>query len=357
MPYFSNIKRNDLKLTFELNNNNISPPLTNALRRVMIAEIPVLAVDRESVIFNKNTSMLHNDFLLNRITFLPIQYQNISKNIQEIIITLNVNNETDEMKTIYTKDFNITYQNSNLPTTQFFTEDNFIFCKLKPGQEVSLEANIQLGTPKQYDSSFSPVCKSIIYFKRDQQELDKLTKNMKPEEKQIFLDIEGDRHYMKTPRGEPKVYIFDIESVGQMTPNQVFSTSISELKLKITYIINAISNQNHDKIEINKTTKIFEGTDFLLFDEEDTFGNLIVSYLNYKSNIKYAGYVVLHPNDNKMMITLSLTSNNSIQECTKVFVDTLKEINGILDKLNSEWKNVKTPGATGKKKIIKKKVI
>ena len=69
---FKNIKQDDDDLTFEIINKNIKLALPNALRRIMIAEIPMIAIN--NIEMHSNTSMLHNGILTDRLLLVPINY-------------------------------------------------------------------------------------------------------------------------------------------------------------------------------------------------------------------------------------------------------------------------------------------
>ncbi len=52
--------------------DNINPPLAGELRRIMISEIPTLAI--ELVDFNKNDSVLWDEIMANRLSLIPFVY-------------------------------------------------------------------------------------------------------------------------------------------------------------------------------------------------------------------------------------------------------------------------------------------
>lgn len=58
------------KNNLEVNISGIDAPLANALRRVLIADIPTIAFDK-AVIY-QNTSIIHDEVLAHRIGLIPV---------------------------------------------------------------------------------------------------------------------------------------------------------------------------------------------------------------------------------------------------------------------------------------------
>ena len=67
--YISNISvdtTNPLHLSFNITNVNLA--LVNAFRRIFIAEIPIITVDKKTIIYQKNDTIFDNDFITRRLT-------------------------------------------------------------------------------------------------------------------------------------------------------------------------------------------------------------------------------------------------------------------------------------------------
>ena len=68
----SNLKLTDKKLSIQIKNQNIKPSFVNGLRRVMNAEIEIIAFDIDTFNVSKNTSTINNSILEQRIGLIPI---------------------------------------------------------------------------------------------------------------------------------------------------------------------------------------------------------------------------------------------------------------------------------------------
>lgn len=123
----------------------------NALRRIMMAEVPSMAVD--DVVFIENSSVLHDEVLAHRLGLVPLVTDLDSYNLPEKCtcksefgcnlcrVTLTLEAEASEnIKTIYTGDLK-SEDPHIIPVS-----DKIPLVKLAPGQKIKLEAYARLGT-------------------------------------------------------------------------------------------------------------------------------------------------------------------------------------------------------------------
>lgn len=75
----SKVDEADKSVSFSLENVDLS--MANALRRIMIAEVPTMAIDL--VEFENNTSVLSDEFLAHRLGMVPL----VSADVSGIVYT------------------------------------------------------------------------------------------------------------------------------------------------------------------------------------------------------------------------------------------------------------------------------
>ena len=142
---------------FLINNEKCNPSFINALRRILLVELSVIAIDDEKTEFIKNTCMLNSDILRQRLYLLPINNHYFdTKDISEISIEYNFKNEEEHIHTTYIKDFIIKYNDEVIDNTLIFPYPDMIFTKIKQNQEVIFKTGLCKNSSKEGGSPFNP---------------------------------------------------------------------------------------------------------------------------------------------------------------------------------------------------------
>ena len=191
MSYLENLYLTDEEFTFDI--KNLDKSILNALRRIMISEVPTIAFNTNygketDIVIEENTSSLHNEFLSHRLSLLPINipYKNIEdydRNKYEFI--LDITNNTSKIIDVTTEHIQIKEINSNkflskeeckkiFPPSKI-TKDYILINKLKPNTS-SVEGKGECMKIKMYASKsigkehsrYTPTCVSIFINKRDE---------------------------------------------------------------------------------------------------------------------------------------------------------------------------------------------
>jgi DNA-directed RNA polymerase subunit D len=126
-----------------------SPAFANALRRGMLADVPVMAI--EDVIFLENTSVMYDEILAHRLGLVPLKTDldayvpreecdcksdlGCAKCTSSFVLEAEA---TDQTLTVYSGDL-------KAATETVPTSDRIPIVKLAPGQKVKLEAYARLG--------------------------------------------------------------------------------------------------------------------------------------------------------------------------------------------------------------------
>lgn len=136
--------------TMRLVIRGIKTPFANALRRIMLSEVPAMAI--EDVVIIENSSVLHDEILAHRLGFIPIKTDLDSYNLPDecpcksefgcnlcrAALTLEAE-ATDDVVPVYSGDL----QSEDLDISP--ASDKILIAKLAPDQRIKLEAYARLG--------------------------------------------------------------------------------------------------------------------------------------------------------------------------------------------------------------------
>lgn len=364
-------KNSDL-LTFDVNNCDVS--LVNALRRIIIGELESYAFETSNyndskVKIIKNTSSLHNEFILHRIGLIPVHNIN---NPTDYKFILNVQNKTNKIIDVTTKDIQVINlkTNSTEDNKLFFpensiTKDNILIIRLKPnpdneGEHLHFEGTVSKGTGSD-NTRYSLVSNTVFINKVDTEKfkkaLDNHIANVQPEniekETKTFKINEMERHFYTDKFGNPNRFEFTIESIGIKPTYIILKMALEKLVLKInTFLINlkrALKDQD-SPISIKESPTVMNAKDIIIPNETHTLGFLLQSFINNtQKNISHISYNNPHPLKKEILIRISTDNDiNTIFE--NVCTDLTNTLNKIIKQVSEEFNIVPK-----KKRIIKRK--
>ena len=156
--------------------------------------------------------------------------------------------------------------------------------------------------------------------------------------KKDFELLDAYRHYKKNDLDEPVTYCFTLESNGTYNPKNIIEHVFKYLKDKLINIKKSLDENDTEKIKVERADYNIETYDFVIYNEDDTLGNLLNSYLIEDSNIKFVGYDIPHPLDKILIIRQGLINNNSIENNINLFKKYIDIIINIIDNMDKEWK-------------------
>ncbi|ODQ65204.1 RBP11-like subunits of RNA polymerase [Nadsonia fulvescens var. elongata DSM 6958] len=279
----------DLVANFDL--VGLDTSVANAFRRIMIAEIPSIAV--EEVFIHNNTSVIQDEVLAHRLGMIPLkapaellgELPNIAKpEIAEhynddntIVLQLHIvcfhnpdapKGATDPKElyinsNVYARDIKFEAVGKQLEWTQEIQAVNpdILIAKLRPGQEIDLTMHCHLGVGCDH-AKFSPVATASYRILPVIEILQPITGDQAVRFQKCFpsgvigINTTGEAFVQDARRdtvsrevlrheefdGMVKLgrrrdhFIFNVESTGAMQPDEIFLKSVRELKRKAAYL-------------------------------------------------------------------------------------------------------------------------
>lgn len=289
-----------LELKFESNGKDSNHIIWNTLRRIVYEHIPTYAWN--DFTFTKNTSPLNNDFIIERISNLPVHeyldnnnkldyFKDILNNelnedvINNITMYVDKKNTSNQIMLISSDD--IKFYNNDKEIESIYKKPVLI-TKLNLNQEIKFTAktNINIGLNNIKYSSVSN-----YYF-------DQLDENK---------------------------YIINVSSNGQNNEINILKLACDIIKIKMNNIMEYIKKSNIENI--TKGELIFE-------DEDHTIGNLLSFYLQDDKNILFAAYRKDHLLINQILISYETDGTKNIIE---IFNTVIKDINNKFDILKTKF--------------------
>lgn len=260
--------------------------IANALRRIMISEVPTMAIDLVEI--ENNNTVLQDEFISHRLGLIPLSSHKMNKfnytrdcSCMERCIhcsvefTLQVSCTDDITKDVTSLDLHSTDPDV-APVDQLASlgnegkdETGILIVKLKKGQELRLRAIAKKGVGKEH-AKWSPVCTVTYQFDPDirlnQSRVDELTEQQKSDfatscpTKVYKYDADMRRVEIEDALkciycneckkkaeelGKPDLvtinakqdrFIFTVETTGALRPEEVVLHALNVLKLKLANV-------------------------------------------------------------------------------------------------------------------------
>jgi DNA-directed RNA polymerase subunit L len=337
------------RYSFEIHHMDLA--IVNSMRRVILAEIPMLGFmgeDDVSIKIEKNNGPLHNEFMIHRIGMIPIHFteeelEGFVENEWEF--SMDLKNVNTSIQNVTTHDFKgkhngieVTERDiKRLFPVNSVTKRPILLTRLRQGEELAFKAMVVKKVAKDH-ASFSAVSLCAFFYVQDS------VKN-----KDVKDILQKERNYLKNDYGEPTILQFAIEPETGLEPKYIVAKSLEILRTKTETIDRELDVQGSTKIELRPHEEIADTYDLHVFHEDDTFGNLFQSIihsefirqtkkiLDNKFEMTYIGYYAPHPLDPKIVIRMTLKNSENIRptaiefkaaykHCLRLVSNQLKEV-------------------------------
>ena len=356
-------------MTFTL--TGVDACYANGIRRVILSEIPIVVFKTTPHEENKsniliNTSRLNNEIIKQRLSCIPICIKDLEIDFPNYLLELDVENKTDTMIMVTTKDFRI----KNL-TTSSYLEDHTLreifppyipptgkgeyyidFLRLRPkisdelpGERIKLTCAFSVSTARD-DSMFNVVGTCSYGFTPDRDEMVKqlsLRQNKWSEEGKNPAEIDFESKNWNLLEGlryvKKQSFDFIIQTIGIYDNTDIVIKSCEILIQKINIQKELLDK---DELPIEPANNTLENSyDITLVNEDYTVGTILNNELYetfYKEHktLSYTGFKKMHPHDTDSLLRIAFsgpTSNktNVKEILTTVIVDAVRKIESIID--------------------------
>jgi DNA-directed RNA polymerase subunit L len=334
------------ELRFTIDKINVS--LANALRRVILSDVPTLvfrttphAESKSSI--TVNTSRIHNQILNQRLSCIPIHITDQTFEFKDYAVEINAIADGNEIRYITTKDFRMKNKTNgkyltDVKVREIFppnaTSGDFIeFARLLPkmseyseGEQLTMTCDLDIGTAQQ-DGAFNVVCTCAYQMTMDAAKVDEAwrikeaelvregiatvgSEEMNAQRKNWSL-LDAQRHT------KDDSFDFVVETVGVFTNAEIVYKAAQIMINKCMKFIRDIeSGENHI---IPTVSTIQNGFDIELKGEDYTLGKVLEFFLHDKhyaedQTVTYCSFRKIHPHNPDSMIRVGFAETVGVDE-------------------------------------------
>jgi DNA-directed RNA polymerase subunit L len=343
----------------------------NGLRRTILSDIPIIVFKTTPHQENKanimiNTSRLNNEIIKQRLSCIPICIKDLDINLANYILEIDVENKTDTMIMVTTRDFKI----KNLTTDSYLDENemrkifppyippngkseyyiDFLRLRSKisddlPGERIKLTSEFSISNARD-DSMFNVVGTISYGYTPDKEEMGKqlsIRRDKWEQEGKTAAEIDFESKNWNLLEGLRYVtkhsFDFIIQTVGIYENTEIIIKGCQILIDKINIQKQLLDT---DEMEIQPSENTLENCyDVTLQNEDYTVGTILNTELYetfYKQHkmLSYVGFKKMHPHDTDSILRLAFVEATSGKSAVKellltVIADAIKKVNSIID--------------------------
>ncbi|KAK9474243.1 DNA-directed RNA polymerase [Dipodascopsis tothii] len=234
--------------------------LANSLRRVMISEIPTIAIDLVEI--EINTSVLADEFIAHRLGLIPLDSTNVDNLMYtrdcdcdqycdkcSVELTLEARCTSNATMDVYTRDLIVQHgAQVGVPLLHDADGKGVLICKLRKHQELKLKCIAKKGIGKEH-AKWGP-CAAIAF------EYDPWNKLRHTD---YWFEVSAEQEWPKSKNADweeppkenepfdynavPERFYMNVEAIGSLPPNDVVLQGVRVLQEKLAMIVQSLDEE------------------------------------------------------------------------------------------------------------------
>ena len=264
-------------------------PFVNALRRILLAEIPTVVI--RDVVIRENTSQMIHEMLKHRVEMLPIAVTASEGDvIRDTKLTVRFMASPDARE-VTSDDFVVAGPRSKVILRDRDLDTPLYFLTLKPNEALHIECGLRLAM-----TGASQVCVSTfrnhIDETRAKADRDSFILSRSDEDVRIFDNHLVQRSYSRDENERPNHFDFTVESIGVQPAKDLLRIAAEVLKKKVTEFVKLPLSKDESGAYVVETTT-----------EGHTLGALAQAILyDAPGLVDFVSYRIDHPLTAKLIL-------------------------------------------------------
>lgn len=298
-------------LTCEFKNFPVS--FVNALRRVLIGNIPTVVI--RDIHIHENTTQIPHEMLRHRVEMLPVNVMPTdAATIKDAKIELRIlpDRDNDRIRVITTDDFTVESGREGILMHDRDLGTPLLFLRVRKGESVHITGRLALE-----NEQVSQVCTASTRWHVDEELAARARKEFEEagNDVRIFDNSMFQRYYARGEDGRPNWFDMFIESVGVMQSKDLLTLANRILLKQVDeYVKEALENIQRESDEGTYSISLERGG--------HTIGYLMQEIIYSNRDVSFVSYDIPHPLKKTMVLRYhTKKSPESILKLAKIAVE------------------------------------
>lgn len=365
-PQILSSREDKTRLRFTL--ANIDTSIANGVRRLILNDIPCVVIrsspyESNQIEFITNTTRHTNEILKQRISSIPVHIKDLTTPIDQLILEVNKQNNSDAVQYVTTDDFTLINEETNTPIDKSeiqkifphdaITIEPILVARLRPkirqegnGEHLYFRAKFSIGSGKEsgmFIQASTCAYGMTVNEERQAEEWEREAKRLQREVEEQGMSLSEDqlefeRKNWYLGNGKriiiPDHFDFTIETIGVFSNHELVRIACQSMFTKLDTLQRTIREQTIPIKKSNTTLK--HGFDITLENEDYTLGK-VIEYALYtmfyegrkESVFSYVGFRKEHPHDSHSILRVGCKDQTEVSSILQYLMEASTEIRNV----------------------------